>query len=133
MSKFKIGDKVRTVGGAPWAKDFQGVDVVVVDVNDTPAGNQYLITRAQGGTTLNGISTEFVLVDRPTPDTINPDHYSGDLVMRVIEERSLDFAMGNAVKYLCRAGSKPGSSRKQDLLKAQWYLNRAIEREEAAE
>lgn len=65
-------------------------------------------------------------------DAINPDHYSGDLVMRVIEERSLDFALGNAVKYLCRAGSKPGSSRKQDLLKAQWYLNRAIEKEESS-
>lgn len=65
-------------------------------------------------------------------DAVNPDHYSGDLVMRVIEERGLDFALGNAVKYLCRAGSKPGASRKQDLLKAQWYLNRAIEKEESS-
>lgn len=65
-------------------------------------------------------------------DAVNPGHYSGDLVMRVIEERGLDFALGNAVKYLCRAGSKPGASRKQDLLKAQWYLNRAIEKEESS-
>ena len=60
---------------------------------------------------------------------VNPTHYSGDLVMRVIEERGLDFALGNTVKYVCRAGSK--GDKLTDLKKGLWYLQRAIEREEA--
>lgn len=51
-------------------------------------------------------------------DAVNPDHYSGDLVMRVIEERGLDFALGNAVKYLCRAGSKARGESKAGLAKS---------------
>ena len=64
-----------------------------------------------------------------SPDDVNPTHYSGDLVMRVIEERGLDFALGNTVKYVCRAGSK--GDKLTDLKKGLWYLQRAIEREEA--
>lgn len=132
MGKFKIGDMVSWAG-------YEGYGTGEV-INLTPAGTAEI--RFENFSDYNDSEftdshtppeKDLTLVSRSTPDTINPDHYSGDLVMRVIEERSLDFALGNAVKYLCRAGSKPGSSRKQDLLKAQWYLNRAIEREEAAE
>lgn len=42
-----------------------------------------------------------------------------------------DFDLGNALKYICRAGAKPSESGvqglKQDLQKAVWYLNHAIE------
>ena len=42
-----------------------------------------------------------------------------------------DFDLGNAMKYICRAGAKPSESGvqglKQDLQKAVWYLNHAIE------
>lgn len=41
------------------------------------------------------------------------------------------FDLGNALKYICRAGAKPSDSGvsglKQDLQKAVWYLNHAIE------
>lgn len=40
-----------------------------------------------------------------------------------IERYNLDFKLGNAVKYLFRAGKKTKSSVK-DLSKAYWYLNR---------
>lgn len=50
--------------------------------------------------------------------------------MKVIEERGLDFALGNTVKYVCRAGSK--GDKLTDLKKALWYLERAIAKEEAA-
>lgn len=66
----------------------------------------------------------------PEPNEVNPTHYSGDLVMRVIEERGLDFALGNTVKYVCRAGSK--GDKLTDLKKALWYLERAIAKEESA-
>jgi hypothetical protein len=59
-------------------------------------------------------------------DAVNPKHYQGDYVMRVIEDFGLDFLSGTIVKYLLRAGNKPGDAEVQDLKKAQWYLQRKI-------
>ena len=59
-------------------------------------------------------------------DPVNPAHYQGDYVMRVIEDFKLDFLDGQVVKYILRAGRKPGDSDLQDHKKAQWYLNRKI-------
>ena len=44
----------------------------------------------------------------------------------VIEALGLDFHHGNAMKYLWRAGRKPGSDHIRDLEKAAWYIQRAI-------
>ena len=59
-------------------------------------------------------------------DPVNPSHYQGDYVMRIIEDFKLDFHRGTVVKYLLRAGNKPGDSEIQDLEKARWYLERKI-------
>lgn len=72
----------------------------------------------------------------PSPNEIgldsvdHPPHYqSGGMeVIDVIEAYSLGFRLGNAVKYILRAGRK--GDRLEDLRKAQWYLNREIERTE---
>lgn len=63
-------------------------------------------------------------------DPVNPAHYQGDYVMRVIEDFNLDFLRGTVVKYLLRAGNKPGDSSLQDLRKAKWYLDRLIAKAE---
>ena len=67
---------------------------------------------------------------RPS-DPINPDHYrshpSGVECIQVTEHMS--FCLGNAVKYLWRAGSKGDPI--EDLEKARWYIGREIERLEA--
>ena len=59
----------------------------------------------------------------------NPDHYQmGSIqVWDFIIDQDLDFILGNVVKYVCRAGTKPGESRLDDLKKAQAYINKAIE------
>ena len=44
-----------------------------------------------------------------------------------IIDQDLDFILGNVVKYVCRAGTKPGESRLDDLKKAQAYITKAIE------
>jgi hypothetical protein len=70
----------------------------------------------------------------PTPpvDNVNhPQHYGGDTVyetIKVIEAWDLSFNLGNAVKYISRAGRKKETCRIEDLKKAAWYLNREIER-----
>lgn len=59
----------------------------------------------------------------------HPDHYlqsTGFEVIDVIEAWQLDFCLGNAVKYIARAGLKDPSKKKQDLEKALWYIERTI-------
>jgi hypothetical protein len=61
-------------------------------------------------------------------DTVNhPSHYGGDNTyetIKVIEAWGLGFHLGNAVKYISRAGKK--SDCLEDLRKARWYLDRVI-------
>jgi hypothetical protein len=63
-------------------------------------------------------------------DYINPNHYKtekGIESIDVIEAFELDFCLGNAVKYILRAGKKPDQPIERDLEKAIWYLNRRIQ------
>lgn len=59
------------------------------------------------------------------PKTINPDHYTYSLIepIQVIEAWDLNFYLGNAVKYIARAGRK--ECRRADLIKAANYCFRA--------
>lgn len=61
----------------------------------------------------------------------HPQHYGGKNntyeAIKVIEAWNLDFCLGNAVKYISRAGKKDASKELEDLNKAVWYLNRRIE------
>lgn len=66
----------------------------------------------------------------PVQNAVNhPQHYGGDTsyeAIKVIEAWGLGFCLGNALKYICRAGKK--GSTIEDLEKARWYLNREIAR-----
>jgi hypothetical protein len=61
----------------------------------------------------------------------HPAHYGGAEnpyeAIKVIEAWGLDFCLGNAVKYIARAGKKSTETEVQDLEKARWYLDRRIE------
>jgi len=59
----------------------------------------------------------------------HPRHYrqeSGFEAIDVIEKWSLNFSLGNVIKYVCRAGLKNDCL--EDLRKAHWYLEREIAR-----
>jgi hypothetical protein len=62
---------------------------------------------------------------------ISPPYYQaeGFDLLDVIEAFGLGYSVGCAIKYLVRAGRKPGEPRVKDLQKAKCYLERAIERE----
>lgn len=63
-----------------------------------------------------------------TEQVNHPSHYGGDNtyeVIKVIEAWELDFVLGNAVKYIARAGKKTRQPL-VDLKKAIWYLERKI-------
>lgn len=58
------------------------------------------------------------------PDAIDPKHYTETKIepIDVIEAWGLNFNLGNAVKYISRAGRK--EDRKADIIKAANYLYR---------
>lgn len=65
--------------------------------------------------------------DKEKTEAVNhPAHYqAGGLeAIDVIEAFDLGFRLGNAVKYILRAGRKGAAL--EDLKKARWYLDREI-------
>lgn len=58
----------------------------------------------------------------------HPEHYKGNglEVIQVIEAFQLGFNLGNAIKYILRAGKK--GDKDTDLEKARWYLKREMQK-----
>lgn len=68
-------------------------------------------------------------------DPVNrPSHYTDSKieVIDYIEDKKLGFCLGNAIKYISRAGKKKDADKSvtekeiEDLKKAIWYINRRI-------
>ena len=68
--------------------------------------------------------------DELTSSSINPSHYtthpSGIECIQITEH--MGFCLGNAVKYIWRADLKHDDGGVEDLLKAEWYIKREIQR-----
>ena len=82
---------------------------------------------------LDTINPECVKPEAPKSDPVNhPAHYKvgGIETIDFIEAKGLGYHIGNVVKYITRAGHKGTTNGLEDLKKAQWYLNRAIEKNE---
>jgi len=64
--------------------------------------------------------------DDLNPMVNSPAHYQGKTfeVIDIINDYSLNFELGNAIKYILRADKK--GNKKQDLEKAIWYLNHEL-------
>lgn len=60
-------------------------------------------------------------------DAINPSYYQNGIeTIEAIEAWGLGFCLGNAVKYISRAGKKDPTKTVEDLNKAIWYIQRRI-------
>lgn len=71
-----------------------------------------------------------MLTEGMKADAVNhPKHYNtGKIeVIEYIEDQRLSFHLGNAVKYISRAGKKDPKKEVEDLDKAIWYLERQKE------
>jgi len=75
-------------------------------------------------------------MSKPKSDSINsPEHYrfGGIETIDFIEAKELNYRLGNVIKYVSRAGRKPGDDgfvlpkALEDLKKARWYLDREIQ------
>jgi hypothetical protein len=70
-----------------------------------------------------------IAIEKPKADPVNhPAHYKvgGIETIDFIEAKALGYHLGNAVKYITRADHK--GNRLQDLQKAKWHIDRAIEK-----
>lgn len=70
-----------------------------------------------------------------TDNVIHPTHYNSGKteVWDFIVEQKLDFLLGNAIKYICRAGKKNEKTFKEDLEKAINYINKELQIQEHTE
>ena len=71
-------------------------------------------------------------MDEVVNDAVNhPAHYTdGKIeVIDFILDKKLGFCLGNAVKYISRAGKKNPEKYVEDLEKAIWYIKKQIEGE----
>lgn len=62
----------------------------------------------------------------------HPEYYGGEdnqyETIKVIHAWDLDFCLGNAVKYISRAGKKSQKDEILDLEKAIWYLKERVKK-----
>ena len=66
-------------------------------------------------------------------DPIKPEYYNDTKItpFDVIDDWELNFYLGNAIKYIKRAGKKADNSKLQDLKKVREYIEHEIKVEEA--
>lgn len=71
----------------------------------------------------------FPRAETPDDPVEHPKHYTTGKIecIEYIEDKELGFHLGNAVKYITRAGKKDPAKTIEDLEKAVWYLQRKIE------
>lgn len=74
------------------------------------------------------------VIRSPAETVDHPAHYGGKddpfEAIKVIDAWGLNFCLGNAAKYIARAGRKSPDAI-EDLKKARWYLDHEITRLEA--
>jgi hypothetical protein len=79
-------------------------------------------------------TVNYVLSHQNSKDPINPPHYTSGgietidyIEAKLGEDGVMAFCLGNVIKYVSRAGKKDMDKEVEDLKKALWYLNKAIE------
>ena len=75
--------------------------------------------------------TKLCQCPQPKIEQVNhPQHYGGKNneyeAIKVIDAWDLGFSLGNAIKYISRAGKKRKDTELEDLRKALWYLQHHI-------
>ncbi len=113
-----------SVGGGSW---WVWADLLVNELRPSPSRRLYM----DGHEIHSFEPVSGIQKPEGGPEAINhPAHYGGDTpyeAIKVIEAWGLGFSLGNAVKYISRAGKKAKDKVVEDLKKAAWYLNREIE------
>ena len=74
----------------------------------------------------NPVGCDHYLPSETNERVDHPSYYQGKIeVIDFIEDKELGFHLGNAIKYIARAGKKTPDA-KEDIEKAIWYLERYL-------
>jgi hypothetical protein len=139
QSVYNVQHKLRH----PVTKKFMGVTMATEDISKLTDEQALRLAdnlnkpkmRMLSVSTSNKSIKPLIMEFTPPPDPVNnPAHYTegGIETIDYIEAKRLGYHLGNAVKYISRAGRKGTNQGLEDLKKAQWYLARAIEKNEYA-
>ena len=139
QSVYNVKHKLRN----PVTKKFMGVTIAAEDIAKLTDEQALRLAenlnkpkmRMLSVSTSNKSIKPLIMEFTPPPDPVNnPAHYTegGIETIDYIEAKGLGYHLGNAVKYISRAGKKGTNQGLEDLKKAQWYLARAIEKNEYA-
>lgn len=126
-----MGDRVKV---EPQGWIYSGVKThtgVIVRVNRPDDGYSfgYQVQFDDNGAIYGANGRQITVIDVEANDPVNhPSHYTRFPVEVIEITEHLNFCVGNAVKYLCRAGFKDATKTVEDLEKAKWYIEREIER-----
>ena len=139
MSKFKVGDKVKVVKKV---EKLDNGNICTLFTQKTASLNKIfkIIDIYEYGIILDSniiypskslelVESKSKILKVTEKDNINhPSHYknhpSGIECIRITEH--MNFCLGNAVKYIWRAGLKGNEI--EDLKKAEWYIKQEIKR-----
>ena len=112
--------------------DVEPTDDISVEATDEQIDSKEALQKALDEVREQLLKTKGKLIHmKEVEDVVNhPSHYTdGNIeVMDFIEDKQLNFARGNVIKYVSRAGKKDPNKELEDLKKSMWYLNREIER-----
>ena len=138
VMKYKVGDKVRIREDLRWSYNWNGTGINITDDMARKAGktatikealqrHRYFIKEDGGSRTWHEEMFEKI-VGKESDPVSHPSHYTdGKIeVIDFIQDKHLDFARGNVVKYIARAGKKDKSKELEDLKKARQYCDFAI-------
>jgi mRNA interferase MazF len=120
-------------------EEMADIDRALMASLDLGSLEEYIRNAFQGETAPrrpNAMRTTYGLPTLRANDPVDhPSHYTDGRieVIDYIEDKKLGYHLGNAVKYISRAGKKDPAKTVEDLKKARWYIDREIERLEAAE
>ena len=129
--KFEVGMKLRVL--VDRASDSRLTAGEIVEIVDKNGGILEVKSEHTGHWVLYQLDfgvTFDIAYRTASSDAINhPAHYNqGKIeVIEFIEDKNLGFHLGNAVKYISRAGKKDPAKEIEDLKKAVWYIERQIE------
>ena len=90
-----------------------------------------ILTNAAAGVPMNARMTGKAVepdIVRANDPIHHPAHYTQASVevWDFIYEQGLDYFLGNAMKYICRAGKKSPETKVEDILKAISYLEKEV-------
>ena len=126
--KYKLTENVDMVGDCVIEENPEEGTMLSIDQYDIEPIDEEVVPTKSESIRVHTQPTRDAMKDLLN-DTVNhPSHYAdGKIeVIEYIEDKKLNYNLGNAVKYISRAGKKDPTKKIEDLKKAVWYINREI-------